>query len=97
MDDRLLDGTSRTTFDVIPAQAVGDEWFEEAIAVLDVTVPEHDPERVELSLELDPSDLEHLDHHGDIVKLTPSEARELSRDLEEAATRAEQAQSAADD
>lgn len=94
MDRRLLDVTAYTTFDFVPAQAVGSDWFEEAIAVLDATTPEHDPERVELSLELDPSDLENLDHHADIVLLSPGEARELARDLEEAAEKAEQAQEA---
>jgi len=89
MDSRLLDVTAYTTFDFVPAQAVGDDWFEEAIAVLDASVPEHDPDCVELSLELDPSDLENLDHHADIVKLTPSEARELATALEDAAAEAE--------
>ncbi len=94
MDRRLLDVTAYTTFDFIPAQAVGADWFEEAIAVLDATVPEHDPERVELSLELDPSDLDNLDHHADIVLLSPGEARELASDLEDAADRAEKSQEA---
>jgi len=89
MKSRLLDVTAYTTFDFVPAQAMGDDWFEEAIAVLDASVPEHDPDCVELSLELDPSDLDNLDHHADIVKLTPSEARELAAALQDAADRAD--------
>jgi hypothetical protein len=94
MDRRLLDVTAYTTFDFVPAQAQGADWLEEAVAVLDADVPDHDPERVELSLELDPSDLDRLDHHADIVKLSPSEARELADDLEKAANKAEQKQEA---
>ena len=94
MDRRLLDVTAYTTFDFVPAQAQGPDWLEEAVAVLDADVPDHDPERVELSLELDPSDLDNLDHHADIVKLSPSEARELADDLEKAANKAEQKQKA---
>jgi len=90
MNKRLLDVTSYTTFDFVQAQAVGDDWFEEAVGVLDASVPDHDPDCVELSLELDPSDLTELDHHADIVKLTPSEARELAADLEAAADDAEE-------
>jgi hypothetical protein len=92
MDRRLLDVTAYTTFDFVPAQATGPDWLEEAIAVLDASVPDHDPECVELSLELDPSDLDNLDHHADIVKLSPNEARELASDLETAANKAEQVQ-----
>jgi len=91
MDRRLLDVTAYTTFDFVPAQATGSDWLEEAVAVLDAGVPDHDPERVELSLELDPSDLDRLDHHADIVTLSPSEARELAADLEAAANEAEDA------
>lgn len=94
MDRRLLDVTAYTTFDFVPAQAQGADWLEEAVAVLDASVPDHDSERVELSLELDPSDLDRLDHHADIVKLSPSEARELADDLEKAANKAEQKQKA---
>jgi hypothetical protein len=92
MTTRLLDVTAYATFDFVPVQAVGDDWFEEGIAVLDASVPEHDPGCVELSLELDPSDLETLDHHADIVKLTPNEARELATALEDAARDADDSQ-----
>lgn len=93
MDSRLIDITAYTTFDFVTAQAVGSDWVDDAIAVLDATVPDHDPERVELTLELDPSDLDNVDHHADIVLLTPSEAHELAADLEDAAERADETDS----
>jgi hypothetical protein len=93
MEHRLVDVTAQTTFDYVPAHAVGPDWVDEAVAVLDASVPDHDPKRVELSLELDPSDLENVDHHADIVLLAPSEARELASDLEAAASAAEQPES----
>jgi len=89
MNKRLLDVTAYTTFDYIPAHAVGPDWVDEAVAVVDAGVPAHDPDTVELSVELDPSDLEHLDHHADIVTLSPGEAQELAADLEDAAQQAE--------
>lgn len=90
MDQRLLDVTAHTTFDYLPAHAVGPDWVDEAVAVLDATVPDHDPQRVELGIELDPTDLEHVAHHADIATLSPTEARELARALEAAAEAAEQ-------
>lgn len=89
MDRRLIDVTAYTTFDLVETQTVGTDWLDESIGVLDATVPDHAPDRVELHLELDPAGLDHLDHHADIVLLSPSDARELARDLEDAAARAE--------
>ena len=90
MDSRLIDVTAYTTFDFVEVQAVGSDWLEESVGVLDATVPDHAPDRVELHLELDPANLDHLDHHADIVLLSPSDARTLARDLEDAAARAEE-------
>jgi len=88
MGKRFLDVTARTTLDFLEARAEGDDWTDEAVAVLDVESP-GEAELVELGLELDPSDTDNLPHHAQYVPLSPDQARSLAADLEDAADAAE--------
>lgn len=89
MSRRLIEVTAGTTFEHVQTQVVGEDWLDEGVGVLDATVPDHDPDRVELCLELAPGDQRTVDQHADIVVLSPGEARELARALEVTAEEAE--------
>lgn len=88
MRDRLLDVTPATTLDVADGHAIGDDWRDDAAAVLDVDTPATGG-TVTLNLELDYFGLHHLDQHVDAVSLTPLQARILATALADAAARAE--------
>lgn len=88
MDRRLLDVNAYTTLDVLEASARGGDWTDDTVAVLDVETPDGE-DRVSLRLELDPGDLEHVDHHADRVDLTHDQARTLAEALQDAAGPAE--------
>lgn len=92
MNRRLLDVDAYTTFDFLDARARGVGWTDEAVAVLDVDAPE-DGGTVAVALELDPRDLDHVDHHADRLALTPAQARTLAAALEAAAETAETGES----
>jgi hypothetical protein len=91
MPDRLLKINAYTTFDMLDGEAQGHDFTEEAFAVLNVTAPRQDPDHVELELELDNTDLDHLPAHADRVTLTAAQARELAGELEKYAGRVEAA------
>ncbi|WP_254542828.1 DUF6360 family protein [Halomarina pelagica] len=93
MPDRLLRVNAYTTFDLLDGRAEGHDFEEEAFAVLNVTAPRKDPDRVTLELELDGTQLEHLPAHADRVTLSAEQARTLAAELVEHAERVEDAQS----
>ena len=80
-----------TTLDLIEGEAEGHGFEEEAYAVLNVTSPREDPDHVSLQLELDNTELEHLQPHADKVRLTAGEARTLAAELEKHADKVEDA------
>jgi hypothetical protein len=93
--NRLLRVNAYTTFDMVDATAIGHEFDdEEAFAVLNVTAPRENPDHVELQLELDNTQLEHLPAHAEKVTLSADQARTLAAELESHADRVE---AAADD
>lgn len=91
MPDRLLRVNAYTTLDLLDGEAEGHSFEEEAPAVLNVTAPREDPDHVELALELDNADLDHLPAHADRVRLSAEEAREIAADLEKHADRVDAA------
>jgi hypothetical protein len=91
MADRIMRVNAFTTLDLLEGEAEGHGFTEEAYAVLNVTSPRNDPEYVSLQLELDNTELEHLDPHADTVRLSVEEARELAADLEKHAAKVEDA------
>jgi hypothetical protein len=84
MQGRILDVTADTTLDFVDGSARGLGWRDEGAAVLDVTPDGDDPDRVTLSVELDPGAVEHVDPHADSVSLTGEQARRLASALEAA-------------
>lgn len=91
MVDRIMKVNAYTTLDLLEGEAEGHGFEEEAYAVVNVTSPREDPDHVSLQLELDNTQLEHLQAHADRVRLSPAEARELAADLEEHAETVEAA------
>ena len=90
--NRLLRVNAYTTFDMVDATAIGHEFDdEEAFAVLNVTAPRKNPDHVELQLELDNTQLEHLPAHAEKVTLSADQARTLAAELESHADRVEAA------
>lgn len=89
MAERILTVTAFTTLDLVDARVEGHGWESETYAVCNVTTDDGDgdggDERVVLQVELDNTDLAHLDAHADELRLTPAEARELAATLEERA------------
>ncbi|WP_276299667.1 DUF6360 family protein [Halorussus lipolyticus] len=92
MVDRLLKVNAYTTLDLVDASAEGHDFAESARAVLNVTAPRNDPEKVELQLELDNTQLDRLPAHADSVDLSAEQARKVAADLEKYAAKVEQAQ-----
>ncbi|WP_323191474.1 DUF6360 family protein [Halostella sp. PRR32] len=91
MADRLMKVNAYTTFDLIDATVTGHDFEEETFAVLNATSPRKNPDRVQLQLELDNMQEEHLPAHMEEVSLSPQEARELAADLEKHASKVERA------
>ena len=91
MADRIMRVNAYTTLDLLEGEAEGHGFTEEAYAVLNVTSPRRDPDHVSLQLELDNTELEHLEPHADTVRLSAAEARELAADLEKHAEKVETA------
>jgi cellobiose phosphorylase len=94
MSDRILKVNAYTTLDLLDAQAEGHDFEESALAVLNVTSDRKNPDAVELQLELDNTDLDHLPTHADEITLTPDEARTVAAALED---HADDVEAAADD
>lgn len=93
--NRLLRVNAYTTFDMVDATAIGHDFTdEEAFAVLNATSARKNPDHVELQLELDNSQLEHLPAHAEKVTLSAEQARTLAAELEEHADRVEAAETA---
>lgn len=83
MVDRILKVNAYTTFDLLDGIAEGHGWEDEVLAVLNVTTDtREDPDHVELQVELDNTDLDHLEAHADRITLSADEARELAAELE---------------
>jgi len=93
MTDRVLKVNAYTTLDLVDARAEGHGFEESAYATLNVTAPRNDPDRVELQLELDNTQLDHLQTHADSVDLSAEQARTLAAELEKYAEKVEAAQS----
>ncbi|MCL9816854.1 DUF6360 family protein [Natronocalculus amylovorans] len=91
MPDRLLRVNAYTTFDLLDGEAVGHDFSESALAVLNVTAPRKNPDHVKLEFELDNTQLEQLPAHADRVRLSAAEARTLAAELEKYATRVDEA------
>ena len=91
MPDRLLRVNAYTTFDLLDGEAVGHDFSESALAVLNVTAPRKNPDHVKLEFELDNTQLEQLPAHADRVRLSADEARTLAAELEKYATRVDEA------
>ncbi|QLD89792.1 hypothetical protein HWV07_12435 [Natronomonas salina] len=91
MADRIMKVNAFTTLDLVEGEAEGHGFDEDAYAVLNVTSPREDPDHVSLQLELDNTELEHLQPHADRVTLTAEEARTLAEDLEKHAAKVEDA------
>ncbi|MFQ3319702.1 MAG: hypothetical protein ACI8UR_000577 [Natronomonas sp.] len=89
MADRIMKVNAYTTLDLLDGEAEGHGFEEDAYAVVNVTSPRKNPDHVSLQLELDNTQLEHLQPHADKVRLTPEEARELAADLEKHAEKVE--------
>ena len=92
MADRVLKVNAYTTLDLVDARAEGHGFEESAYATLNVTAPRNDPDRVELQLELDNTQLDALPAHADTADLSPEQARALAADLEKYAEKVERAQ-----
>ena len=91
MSDRILKVNAFTTLDLLDAQVEGHEFEEDALAVLNVTSVRTNPKHVQLQLELDNTDLDHLPAHADEVWLSPDQAREVAAALEDHAADVEAA------
>lgn len=89
MADRIMKVNAFTTLDLIEGEAEGHDFEEEAYAVLNVTSPRENPDHVSLQLELDNTELEHLQPHADRVRLSAEEARTLATALEKHAQKVE--------
>ena len=94
---RLLDVNAYTTFDFLDAAAVGHDWTDESVAVLNVETPRDAPDEVRLAVELDATDLDELPGHADRVALSPDQARTLAAELKSKADDAEAAEGGADE
>ncbi|MFC7249115.1 DUF6360 family protein [Halomicroarcula sp. GCM10025324] len=93
MVDRIMKVNAYTTFDLLDGRVEGHGFEEEALAVLNVTAPRTNPDHVELQVELDNTDIEHVEPHADTVTLSAAQARELADELEKYAAKVEAAQS----
>lgn len=89
MSRRIMDVTTSTTLDYVRGQAHGLDWVDHAAAAADVDTTDDAPPAVTLEVELDPTELEHLDGHADMLRLSPTEARTLATALLDAADAAE--------
>jgi hypothetical protein len=90
--NRLLRVNAYTTFDMLDATAISHDFDDEtALAVLNVTAPRKNPDHVELQLELDNTELEHLPAHAEKVTLSADQARTLADELKSQADRVEAA------
>ena len=87
MTDRLLKVNAYTTLDTVDAAAVGHDFEDRALGVLNVTADRRDPDEVYLELELDATALDTVPAHADRVRLTPAEARSVATALEKQADR----------
>ena len=91
MSDRILKVNAYTTLDLLDATAEGHDFEEEALAVLNVTSPRKNPDRVQLQIELDNTQLESLPAHAEEITLSPDQAREVAAALEDHASQVEDA------
>jgi len=91
MADRIMKVNAFTTLDLLDGAAEGHGFEEDAYAVLNVTSPRENPDHVSLQLELDNTELEHLQPHADTVRLSAEEARTLAEDLRTHAEKVERA------
>ncbi|PSP56709.1 hypothetical protein BRC82_01115 [Halobacteriales archaeon QS_1_67_19] len=91
MTDRVLKVNAYTTLDLVDARAEGHGFEESAYATLNVTSPRNDPDRVELQLELDNTQLDEVPTHADSADLSPEQARTLADALETHAAKVERA------
>jgi hypothetical protein len=86
MADRIVKVNAYTTFTLLPGEAEGHDWTDDAPAVLNVATGTDD---VLLEVELDNVETEKVPAHATRTRLTPVEARELAAELESYANRVE--------
>ncbi|MFW5963923.1 MAG: DUF6360 family protein [Natronomonas sp.] len=89
MADRIMKVNAYTTLDLLDGEVEGHGFEEAAYAVVNVTSPRENPDHVSLQLELDNTQLEHLEAHAETVRLSAEEARTLAADLEKHAEKVE--------
>jgi len=89
MADRIMKVNAYTTLDLLDGEVEGHGFEEEAYAVVNVTSPRENPDHVSLQVELDNTQLEHLEAHAEMVRLSAEEARTLAADLEKHAEKVE--------
>ncbi|MCY4729667.1 hypothetical protein KY092_03720 [Natronomonas gomsonensis] len=89
MADRIMKVNAYTTLDLLDGEVEGHGFEEEAYAVVNVTSPRENPDHVSLQVELDNTQLEHLEAHAETVRLSAEEARTLAADLEKHAEKVE--------
>jgi hypothetical protein len=95
MTDHLLKVNADTTLDTVDAEAVGHDFEDRALGVLNVTADRRDPKEVYLELELDNTALDAVPAHADRVRLTPAAAWTVAAALDEQADRVEAAEDGA--
>lgn len=89
MADRIMKVNAYTTLDLLDGEVEGHGFEEEAYAVVNVTSPRENPDHVSLQLELDNTQLDHIEAHAETVRLSAEEARTLAADLEKHAEKVE--------
>ncbi|ELZ43543.1 hypothetical protein C471_00465 [Halorubrum saccharovorum DSM 1137] len=89
MNERITSVTAYTTLDFVDGAAVGHDWTEGGSGVLNVSVPDEAPDRVELQFELDGLDVDRLPNHADRIDLTAEQARTVAAALTRHADRIE--------
>ncbi|WP_178915625.1 DUF6360 family protein [Natronomonas gomsonensis] len=82
MADRIMKVNAYTTLDLLDGEVEGHGFEEEAYAVVNVTSPRENPDHVSLQVELDNTQLDHIEAHAETVRLSAEEARTLAADLE---------------
>ncbi|WP_192498364.1 DUF6360 family protein [Halorussus halophilus] len=91
MADRLMKVNAYTTLDLVDATVTGHGFEQDAPAVVNATAPRKNPDRVQLQVELDNMQEDHLPAHMEEFDLSPEQARKLADDLRKSAAKVEEA------
>lgn len=93
MADRLMKVNAYTTLGLVDATVTGHGFEQDALAVVNATAARKNPESVQLQVELDNMQEEHLPAHMEDLDLTSEQARTLAEDLRKYAAKVEENQS----